>query len=386
MIKDEHRDALLRFKEALLAYQASGSRGDRERASQLREAAKRAAVFSGVARRVNAKSPNGPVIPDLEPIPNALHDMKDASGKTLAAHAIEHVDEALQALEAVGGGKVPQQDAQQAETQATSGSRPRQNMTSDPTIDFAILTALEVERKAVCAAFGLTDDDRVPLGARVYWRGKLPLKTGEAYEIVVAQAPDMANVDAAILTNDTLRDWKPGAALLVGIAASTDEKLRLGDIVAGSEVYYYERGKVTGKMRTKPEPKMISADSTLWSRVSAVRAWDGEVAAVRPDGTKNRPMLHYGVIASGEKVIANAAVRDEIASGHRKILALEMESYGFSRAVWQSFERVRHLNIRGICDNGSEAKDDKWHKYAAAAAAAFTRHFLLDRPLEPRPR
>lgn len=69
---------------------------------------------------------------------------------------------------------------------------------------------------------------------------------------------------------------------------------------------------------------------------------------------------------------------------HRKILAIEMESYGFSKAVWQRFDRVRHLVLRGICDDGSPAKDDRWHGYAAAAVGGFARHFLLDWPLEPR--
>ncbi len=87
-----------------------------------------------------------------------------------------------------------------------------------------------------------------------------------------------------------------------------------------------------------------------------------------------------GVVASGEKVIAHRAVTDEIASGNRKILALEMEGYGFFRAIWQSSSHVRHLVIRGICDDGSSAKDDRWHEYAASAAATFSRHFILDQP------
>lgn len=253
-------------------------------------------------------------------------------------------------------------------------------------IDFAILTAIEVERRAICAVFGLSDEHRIRKDSRVYWRGSLPLKNGGAYELVVAQAPDAANIDAAILTNDLLHHWQPGAALLVGIAASTDpSKVRLGDVVLGSEVYYYERGKETSAGR-KPEPKIISADATLWSNVTAVPDWDGTVAIERPDGAEIKPKIHQGVIASGEKVIADAAVRDQIAAGHRKILALEMEGYGFSRAVWQSFAPVRHLDIRGICDDGSEAKNDHWHQYAATAAASFVRHFLLDRPLTPRGR
>jgi nucleoside phosphorylase len=201
---------------------------------------------------------------------------------------------------------------------------------------------------------------------------------------VVAQAPDAANIDTAILTNDLLHHWKPGAALLVGIAASTDpDKVKLGDVVLGSEVYYYERGKVTPE-GTRTEPKIISADATLWSNVTAVPDWDGKVQVARPDGTEAGPGVHAGVIASGEKVIADAAARDEIAAGHRKIIAIEMEGYGFSRAVWQSFEHVRHLDIRAICDDGSKNKNDGWHPYAAAAAAGFAKHFLLDRPLAPR--
>jgi nucleoside phosphorylase len=258
-------------------------------------------------------------------------------------------------------------------------------MSEGAPIDFAILTAIDVERQAVCAALGLGDDHRVKKGARVYWRGTVSLGTGEAYQVVVTHSLDQASIDAAVLTNDTLHHWKPGAALLVGIAASTDSKVKLGDVVVGSEIYYYERGKITPDGK-RPEPRMMSPDATLWANVMAVRKWDRDVGLERPDGADEKPTLHHGVIASGEKVIADTLVRDEIASGHRKIVAIEMEGYGFIRAVWQSAEPVKALVVRGICDDASPSKGDGWHAYAAAAAARFVRHFLLDRPLEPRSR
>ena len=62
-------------------------------------------------------------------------------------------------------------------------------------IDFAIITAIEIERRAVCLALQMTDEDRVHRETRTYWRKRLPLKKdkdGEFYEIVVAQSPDMA--------------------------------------------------------------------------------------------------------------------------------------------------------------------------------------------------
>jgi nucleoside phosphorylase/CheY-like chemotaxis protein len=253
---------------------------------------------------------------------------------------------------------------------------------SEHLIDFAIITAIELERKAVCKAFGLTDNNRVFKESRVYWRGRLNLKDGESYEIVVAQSPDMANVDAALLTSDTIHHWHPESLLMVGIAGAASEEEKLGDLILGSSVYYYERGKVKPD-GNKPEPHMYPSDATLWSRVTS-RKWTGRIPVKRPDGTKERPKIYQGVIASGEKVIADAAVRDEIAAGHRKIKAIEMEGYGFSKAAWQSFDRVRHLVIRAICDRADSSKSDEWHPYAAAVAAEFTKHFLSDRPLEPR--
>lgn len=263
----------------------------------------------------------------------------------------------------------------------------RQNMGLPPMavadhVDFAILTALEVERRAVCTAFGLRDTDRMKKeDGRFYWRGRLAVRDGEVYQLVVAQPIDMGNVDAALLAADVLRQWSPRAALFVGIAASTDpDKISLGDVVVAQSVWYYEHGKVT-LAGNRPQPEMIQADSGLLKHLVGLADWEGDVIVPRPDRTQAKPKVSKGVIASGEKVIADAAIRDQIASGHRKILALEMEGYGFSRAVWQSVGHVRHLVIRGICDTGSSAKDDRWHEYAASAAAAFARHFILDRPL-----
>lgn len=254
---------------------------------------------------------------------------------------------------------------------------------TEPLIDFAIITAIEIERKAVCEAFQMTAEHRVRKGSRVYWRNRLELQNGEFYEIVVAQSPDMANVDVALLASDTIHHWRPEAMLMVGIAGAASQEQALGDIVVGNAVHYYERGKITPD-GLKPEPYQYPVDQTLWSRVISLPEWNGIISVSRPDGTNIDPRIHTGVIASGEKVIADAAMRDDIAAAHRKIVALEMEGYGVSKAAWQSFERVRHLVIRAICDFADSSKNSAWHPYAAAVVAGYTKHFLLDRPLDPR--
>jgi nucleoside phosphorylase len=259
---------------------------------------------------------------------------------------------------------------------------------SDLLIDFAIITAVEIEKDAVCKAFNLTHKHRVRKGPRIYWRGRLRLKDGDHYEIVVAQPMDMAQVDAAILTTDLIHHWNPAALLMVGIAGaasdgSKDDDEALGDLVVGRDVYYYERGKVTADGK-RPEPVTYRADATLLNNFMSLPPLRSRILVPRPDGQQKRPQVIFAAIASGEKVIADAAVRDQIVSHHRKTSAIEMEGYGFSAAVWQSFEHRRHLVMKAICDRADRNKAEDWQHYAAAVAAQYARHFLRDRPIDPR--
>lgn len=253
----------------------------------------------------------------------------------------------------------------------------------DMKTDFAILTAIEIERLAVLTAFEIDEKaDRVRNGSRTYWRKCLPLSNGKCYEVVVAQSLDMANVNAALLASDVLSYWQPSAVLMVGIAATAkpESKQNLGDIVIGKDVYYYELGKITAEGKL-PEPKQIPVDATLLDRVQALPKEDFPILAARPDNTNTRPQINVGVIASGDNVIADAATRDAIAAVNRKTLAIEMEGYGVMEAARQQFKPIRCLVIRSLCDYADSSKNDAWHLYAAAVVAGFTKYFLLDEPL-----
>ena len=259
-------------------------------------------------------------------------------------------------------------------------------LTIEPMIDFAIITAIRVERLAVLKCFEIDEkEDRHKKDNRTYWRKRLRLTDGKFYEIVVAQSLDTANLNAAILANDVFHHWKPGSVFMLGIAATAKPlpKQSLGDLVVGKEVYYYEMGKVTSQGKLF-EPKQIPVDATLLDRIQALADADFSILANRPDGTETRPKIEVGVIASGDKVISDAVERDKIASANRKIMAIEMEGYGVIAAAWQSFEQVRCLVIRALSDYADGNKNDEWHPYAAAVAAGYARYFLLDEPLDPR--
>lgn len=84
----------------------------------------------------------------------------------------------------------------------------------------------------------------------------------------------------------------------------------------------------------------------------------------------SEPEMHYGVIASGNRVIRDAAARDEILEQcGEDCICLEIEAAG----LMNSFPC---LVIRGICDYADSHKNDDWQEYAAATAAACAKEFL----------
>ncbi|EJT73965.1 hypothetical protein, variant [Gaeumannomyces tritici R3-111a-1] len=85
------------------------------------------------------------------------------------------------------------------------------------------------------------------------------------------------------------------------------------------------------------------------------------------------PEVHFGLIASGDKVMKSARQRDKIIRDHN-VVAFEMESAG----VW---DVIPCVVIKGVCDYADSHKAKSWQKRAAAAAAACMKAFLIR--LEP---
>ncbi|KAK2009129.1 ankyrin [Colletotrichum eremochloae] len=80
--------------------------------------------------------------------------------------------------------------------------------------------------------------------------------------------------------------------------------------------------------------------------------------------------IHYGLIASGNKVVKDGTFRDNLnKSLGGKVLCIDMEAAG----LMTSFPC---LVIRGICDYVDSHKDKQWQEHAAAVAAAFAKELL----------
>lgn len=87
------------------------------------------------------------------------------------------------------------------------------------------------------------------------------------------------------------------------------------------------------------------------------------------EGDEPYIVVHRGTIASGELVVKDAVLRDELAKKYN-LLCFEMEAAG-------ALEGFPCIVIRGISDYCDSHKNDQWHGYAAAAAAAYARQLFF---------
>ncbi|KAK1982239.1 hypothetical protein LZ30DRAFT_749502 [Colletotrichum cereale] len=83
----------------------------------------------------------------------------------------------------------------------------------------------------------------------------------------------------------------------------------------------------------------------------------------------NNPRIHYGVIASANRVMKHGITRDRITE-ELNVLCFEMEAAGL-------MDNFPCLVIRGICDYADSHKTKEWQPYAAAVAAAYAKELLL---------
>ena len=103
--------------------------------------------------------------------------------------------------------------------------------------------------------------------------------------------------------------------------------------------------------------------TTMDYRILAILVTSVDYLVTRPVRDRHDPVIHYGLIASGNRVIKHGSTRDKL-SQELGILCFEMEAAGL-------MDNFPCLVILGICDYADSHKNKQWQGYAAATAAAY---------------
>ncbi|CAI4212356.1 unnamed protein product [Parascedosporium putredinis] len=178
-------------------------------------------------------------------------------------------------------------------------------------------------------------------------------------------------------------EWR----FLVGIGAGVPSKehdIRLGDVVISMPegqyggVVQYDLGRDTEDsfelkgFLTPPPTILRNAVTVMRSNNLAPgnKNCNKEEVVERPLRQRPDPKIHYGLIASGDRVVKSATKRQMTVDKIGQILCFEMEAAGIAT-------EYPYIVIRGVSDYADSHKNDKWQMYAAATAAASAKELLL---------
>ena len=169
---------------------------------------------------------------------------------------------------------------------------------------------------------------------------------------------------------------KPPHSLLTAVAI-----LRTEEMMAGSKVHTY----VEGMLKKYPtmaaefghpgseQDQLFKADydhvqTVDNSSATTCHGCDSDNHVQRSKRKTDYPIVHYGLIGSGNQVMRHGATRDQLAK-ELGVLCFEMEAAGL-------MDNFPCLVIRGICDYADSHKNKDWQGYAAATAAGYAKNLL----------
>ncbi|XYH95543.1 hypothetical protein ACMHYB_48340 [Sorangium sp. So ce1128] len=243
-----------------------------------------------------------------------------------------------------------------------------------------VVTALEKERDAVLRH--LPAPRETSMRRRVVHRSTLQRSdSATPRDIVVVCLHNMGNIHSAIAIEQAIAVWNPRNILLTGIAGGLKDGSNryLGDVIVAEQVVDYELAKqeADGARRRyqvyRPAKPLLDA-----ARMLPAERWALSVKIARPDGTTGRtiPRVHFGVVASGQKVVKDPSLTSELKEDWAQLIGIEMEAAGAAAAAYESGTQPGILLVKSICDWADPGKDDAWQDYAADAAATFATSLL----------
>ena len=260
----------------------------------------------------------------------------------------------------------------------------------------------------------MLDEEHQPLyqqenDTNIYTLGRV----GEHNVVVACLPAGQMGTNSAVAVAVQIRAIFPSIrfGIIVGIGGgvpSSDTDIRLGDVVVSQPhnghggVVQYDFGKdtpnefkQTGFLNAPPTILLNAVEKIKANRIlrksnlsEALSRLSSLPIFVRPTAESNilfkvnkfrvverQPrksqeiMVHYGTIASSNKVMRSDTSRGEISSEFGGVLCLEMETAGLQNSF-------PYFIIWGIYNYANSHKNKDWQAYAAGTAAAYTTEVL----------
>jgi nucleoside phosphorylase len=228
----------------------------------------------------------------------------------------------------------------------------------------------------------------VPDDRAAYRLGELPsTDPARPHRVVLTLTGETGNNAAATACTNLNRSFPSvTCVLMVGIAAGIPRRgVRPGDVLVSTEgVVDYdhvrERPRGVELRRTFPLPSNLLVRASRELEMAAIGGRETWTRWLQTDlegyarPGPGGPQVHGGQIGSADRSLRSAAVRDELAKRHPRLVGFEMEGAGIGSSAFLA--GVEYLVVRGVSDLAEAGRDSTWRRYAALVAAAYTRGLL----------
>jgi nucleoside phosphorylase len=216
-----------------------------------------------------------------------------------------------------------------------------------------------------------------------YFAGKIE-RDGTNLKVVAAAAPRMGMAHAAALSMKMIALFRPRYIACAGIMAGLRNEVALGDVIAANPSWDWGSGKhqvSDGVPEFVPAPHQIALNSSIRSKLSLLSADNQLLEEIRRrwSGPASGTVLnlHMGPVASGAPVLANGAIAEGIRLQNRKLIGIEMETYGvFVAADEGPRPAPKAFSLKGVSDFADSEKGDHHRDYAAYTSAEVLRAFV----------
>lgn len=260
--------------------------------------------------------------------------------------------------------------------------------------DIAIVTALQTPEHAIMMETLSDSWKEVMLcddNTTTYYETTLQTKKGRQVRCISCYAPQMASVAASALTTKLILRFHPRYLFMTGICAGLKgNKIGFGDILVASQIWDGMSGKFKERehgvndpeMIFEPDYRQISLNPALVNIVNRLKGNARLCEKIKNDFDGEKPdtplKIHVGPMTSVPAVIASEKKIEDLKQHARKIIGLEMESYG----VFYAAEHAHYLkpvytaSFKSVSDLADKGKVDDYQPYASYTSAAFAKYII----------
>jgi len=255
--------------------------------------------------------------------------------------------------------------------------------------DLAIVTALhEPELQSILNLDGNWQDFKLPNDSTEYHKGIFQT-TKQKIKVVAASAPQMGMVASSVLATKMIHYFRPKFVAMCGIAAGIKGSGNIGDILITDLSFDSGSGKINtdsnGDAKFEPDYRSLDLETDLKEDLLACKSKREFLDEIKRKWSADSPdtelNLRIGPLASGAGVIENNRIIDEIRGHNRKLIGIDMETYGIYYAVKHcSKPRPEYvISMKSISDFADSLKNDKFQKYASYTSASFMFKFMTEK-------